>query len=211
VAHACNPSYPRGRDQEDHGLKPAQANSSQDPILKKTHHTHTHTHTRLSDEWKNGRDGVLTTPSHQLKLSELNSSYWGCSAPGYLITTDYNGGRGVGDIKPNIPMPAIYKALALSPRLQGAKLWNFPDSGEGAGNLGGLEKAALIIQNLSSVEFMFHSFLKLIPSWKRKVLPWTMYVLSFSASKGKTWMSKTVLEEWVPLFPWVLLIRLFSL
>jgi hypothetical protein len=35
VAHAFNPSYPGGRDQEDHSLKPAQANSSQHPILKK--------------------------------------------------------------------------------------------------------------------------------------------------------------------------------
>jgi hypothetical protein len=32
VAHACNPSYLGGRDQEDHGLKPAQANNSQDLI-----------------------------------------------------------------------------------------------------------------------------------------------------------------------------------
>jgi hypothetical protein len=32
VAHACNPSYSGGRDQEDHGLKPAQANSPQEPI-----------------------------------------------------------------------------------------------------------------------------------------------------------------------------------
>jgi hypothetical protein len=29
VAHVCNPSYSGGRDQEDLGLKPAQANSSQ--------------------------------------------------------------------------------------------------------------------------------------------------------------------------------------
>jgi hypothetical protein len=35
VAHACNPSYSGGRDQEDHGSKPAWANSSLDPILKK--------------------------------------------------------------------------------------------------------------------------------------------------------------------------------
>jgi hypothetical protein len=35
VAHTCNPSYSRGRDQEDHGRKPARANSSQDPISKK--------------------------------------------------------------------------------------------------------------------------------------------------------------------------------
>jgi hypothetical protein len=36
VAHAYNPSYLGGRDQEDHGLKPAQANSLQDPISKKS-------------------------------------------------------------------------------------------------------------------------------------------------------------------------------
>jgi hypothetical protein len=35
VAHACNPSYSGGRDEEDHGLKPALANSSRDPISKK--------------------------------------------------------------------------------------------------------------------------------------------------------------------------------
>jgi hypothetical protein len=35
VAHACNPSYSGGRDQRDCSLKPAQAHSSQDPILKK--------------------------------------------------------------------------------------------------------------------------------------------------------------------------------
>jgi hypothetical protein len=29
VDHACNPSYSGGRDQEDHGLKPAQANSGE--------------------------------------------------------------------------------------------------------------------------------------------------------------------------------------
>jgi hypothetical protein len=34
VAHTCNPSYSGGRNQEDHGLKPAQANSSRDPISK---------------------------------------------------------------------------------------------------------------------------------------------------------------------------------
>jgi hypothetical protein len=35
LAQACNPSYLGGRDQEDRGLKPALANSSQNPILKK--------------------------------------------------------------------------------------------------------------------------------------------------------------------------------
>jgi hypothetical protein len=35
VAHPCNSSYSGGRDQEDHSSKPAQANSSRDPISKK--------------------------------------------------------------------------------------------------------------------------------------------------------------------------------
>jgi hypothetical protein len=37
MAHACNPSYSGGRDQEDHGSKAAQASSSQTlshPVLK---------------------------------------------------------------------------------------------------------------------------------------------------------------------------------
>jgi hypothetical protein len=34
VAHTCNPNYSGGRNQEDPGSKPAQGNSSQDPILK---------------------------------------------------------------------------------------------------------------------------------------------------------------------------------
>jgi hypothetical protein len=34
VAHACNPSYSGDRDQEDGGLKPVQAKSSQDTISK---------------------------------------------------------------------------------------------------------------------------------------------------------------------------------
>jgi hypothetical protein len=36
VAHACNPSYSGGRDQEDHNSRQAQANSSQDLISKIT-------------------------------------------------------------------------------------------------------------------------------------------------------------------------------
>jgi hypothetical protein len=35
VAHACNPSYSGGRDLEDQGSKPTQADSLWDPILKK--------------------------------------------------------------------------------------------------------------------------------------------------------------------------------
>jgi hypothetical protein len=41
-AHAYNPGYSEGRDQKTHCSKPAWANSSQDPILKKIHHIHTH-------------------------------------------------------------------------------------------------------------------------------------------------------------------------
>jgi hypothetical protein len=35
VSHACNPSYSRGKDQEDFCYKPEWANSLQDPISKK--------------------------------------------------------------------------------------------------------------------------------------------------------------------------------
>jgi hypothetical protein len=38
VAHAYNSSFTGGRDQEDRSSKPAQGNSSGDPILKKTLH-----------------------------------------------------------------------------------------------------------------------------------------------------------------------------
>jgi hypothetical protein len=36
VAQACSLSYSGGKNQEDHGLKPAWANTIRDPILKKT-------------------------------------------------------------------------------------------------------------------------------------------------------------------------------
>jgi hypothetical protein len=35
VAHTYNPNYSGGKDLEDHGLNPAQANSSKGPISKK--------------------------------------------------------------------------------------------------------------------------------------------------------------------------------
>jgi hypothetical protein len=34
-AHTCNPSYSGGRDQEDHGSKPALENNLPDPVSKK--------------------------------------------------------------------------------------------------------------------------------------------------------------------------------
>jgi hypothetical protein len=38
MAHACNPSYSGSKDKEDCGLKPAQANSSEDTITRKKNH-----------------------------------------------------------------------------------------------------------------------------------------------------------------------------
>jgi hypothetical protein len=38
VAHACNPSYSGGRDQEAHSSRPARANSFLDPSQKKKNH-----------------------------------------------------------------------------------------------------------------------------------------------------------------------------
>jgi hypothetical protein len=46
VAHACNPSYSGGRDQEDCTSKPAWANSFWDPTSKKPI-THTHKRARV--------------------------------------------------------------------------------------------------------------------------------------------------------------------
>jgi hypothetical protein len=34
VAHTCNPTHPGGRDQENHSLKPVQANNLQKTISK---------------------------------------------------------------------------------------------------------------------------------------------------------------------------------
>jgi hypothetical protein len=51
VAHACDLSYSGGRDQEDHGSKPAWANSSRDPISgKKKNNNKTFTKKELV-EW----------------------------------------------------------------------------------------------------------------------------------------------------------------
>jgi hypothetical protein len=58
VAHAYTPSYSGGRDQEDRGLKPGQANCSRDPILK-------------SPVTKNWAGGVA-----QDEGSEFKPQYW---------------------------------------------------------------------------------------------------------------------------------------
>jgi hypothetical protein len=53
VAHICNPSHTGGRDKEDHGSKPVQANSSRDPTWKKNH--------------KNGAGGAAQGPEFKLQ------------------------------------------------------------------------------------------------------------------------------------------------
>jgi hypothetical protein len=51
MAHACNPNYSGSRDQEDQGLKSAQADGSQGPSSKKKK-TNPNTKTGLA-EWLN--------------------------------------------------------------------------------------------------------------------------------------------------------------
>jgi hypothetical protein len=60
VAHACNPSYSGGRDQENRSSKPAWANSLQDPILKEPI-----TNIALV-EWLQG-EGLSSIPSTEKK------------------------------------------------------------------------------------------------------------------------------------------------
>jgi hypothetical protein len=49
VAHACNPSYLGGNDQEDYGLKPAQAKSWQDSPPTQPMAEHTACHPKLCE------------------------------------------------------------------------------------------------------------------------------------------------------------------
>jgi hypothetical protein len=66
VAHACNSSYSRGRDQEDHSSKPAWANSSQDPILKKPF--------TKKGWWSSSRCGPWVQPHYHKKKKPQNGS-----------------------------------------------------------------------------------------------------------------------------------------
>jgi hypothetical protein len=61
MAHAYNPSYSRGRDQKDHGSKPAQANSSVRTYLEKPF-----TNIRLV-EWVKVK-GLSSSPSTAKKI-----------------------------------------------------------------------------------------------------------------------------------------------
>jgi hypothetical protein len=64
--HACNPSYSVGRDQEDLGLKPAQVNSSRDPISNKTKQNKNH--------YKKRAGGVTQAVEHLSSKHEALSS-----------------------------------------------------------------------------------------------------------------------------------------
>jgi hypothetical protein len=64
VAHTCNPRYSGGRDQEDHGLKPAQANSSRDPILKNP-----------SQKKNRASEGSEFKPQYCKRKKDMNAQY----------------------------------------------------------------------------------------------------------------------------------------
>jgi hypothetical protein len=71
LAHTCNLSYSGSRNQEDHSSKPAQANSSPDPVLKKPF---------TKKSWWSGlrwRPWVQTSVLEKKKKKTL-SSYFTC-------------------------------------------------------------------------------------------------------------------------------------
>jgi hypothetical protein len=57
VSHACNSSYSGVRDQENHGSKPAQANSSQDAAWKIPN---------TNKGWQSGSNGSLPSKHETL-------------------------------------------------------------------------------------------------------------------------------------------------
>jgi hypothetical protein len=71
MAHACNPSYLGGREQEDCSLKPALANSSQDPISKNP-----------SQKWAGGVAQGVGPKHHKKKKKKKSRNWW----PGKLLT-----------------------------------------------------------------------------------------------------------------------------
>jgi hypothetical protein len=61
VAHACNPSYSGGRDQEDRGSKPAQTNKKPSP--------------KRADGVAQGVDPEFMPQHHKKKKKKKNSGY----------------------------------------------------------------------------------------------------------------------------------------
>jgi hypothetical protein len=83
VAHTCNSSYSGGRDQEDQGSKPAQANSSQDPIWKKPI-------TKKGWRWLNLYVGPKFKPQyHKEKKKKPEAMSWGLEQRGTLAATGF--------------------------------------------------------------------------------------------------------------------------
>jgi hypothetical protein len=66
VAYTCNPSYSGGKDQEDHDLKPAWANSLWNPVLKIPN---------LKEGWWSGSGGIeaLSSSSNITKKKKSSS------------------------------------------------------------------------------------------------------------------------------------------
>jgi hypothetical protein len=82
VAHTCNPSYSRGRDQEDCSSKSALANSSTRPYFKKPF-----TETGLV-EWLKVK-ALILSPSSMEKKIFLKCLYQSCSLQAVLTLRDY--------------------------------------------------------------------------------------------------------------------------
>jgi hypothetical protein len=82
VAHGCNPSYSGGRDQEDWGSKPAQANSLWDPVSKKS---------IINKEWKNGSRcrSWVQTPVQQKKKKKKKDGEIHFLTPGIQSQTGF--------------------------------------------------------------------------------------------------------------------------
>jgi hypothetical protein len=79
--HACNPSYSGGREQEDHGLKPTWANSSQDPISKTLHKNRAGTVAQC--------EGPEFKPQYQKKKdNKVNECRTACISPGDLRSSE---------------------------------------------------------------------------------------------------------------------------
>jgi hypothetical protein len=96
VAHTWNPNYSGGRDQEDHGLKSAQPNRLQDPILKKP--------ITIKDWWSDSRCRPwVQTPAPQKKKKERKKKKKKSVDPSLaLVAHTYNpsylGGRDQEDL-----------------------------------------------------------------------------------------------------------------
>jgi hypothetical protein len=71
VAHTCNPSYSGGSDQKDHCLKPAQANSSQNPIWKYSKQTRAGGAAQVAPPPRQAWSPELKPEYHKKKKNEL--------------------------------------------------------------------------------------------------------------------------------------------